>query len=228
MVTISVVNAIWGERYQQFIPQWWAGVESLEREPDEILIVVAPDTKLAIKQSVPKRLAAKTEVIVLETDSFNAYWDEAFSKASGDWLVGCCVDDYFLPQALNEIENADANDCELICDSVQLHPSGRIFQGVWDAEKIYTTLTMPGVAPMKKALYDRLGGFDHDIYFSDWGFYIKAASQGVRVHNTEIIRIVYDEGLTHQTMSGPNKPEDVDRIAHAQIKELGERLRFAS
>jgi len=225
MVTISVVNAIWGERYHQFIPQWWAGVESLQRQPDEIVIVVASDTEKAIKTSIPKKLASKTRIIVSDREGFNAYWDEAFSAVTADWIVGCCVDDYFLPEALNEIENADANGCELICDSVQLHPSGRIFKGFWDADKIYTQLTMPGVAPMTKALYERIGGFDYDIYFSDWGFYIKAASQGVKVHSTNIIRIVYDEGLTHQTMSGPNKPDDVERIAHAQIKELGQRLR---
>jgi hypothetical protein len=225
VVTISVVNATWGKRYHQFIPQWWAGVESLEREPDDILIVVASDTEKAIRKSTPKRFASRTKIIVSDRDGFNDYWDEAFASASGDWLAGCSIDDYFLPEALNAIDQADAEECELVCDSVVLHPSGKVFAGVWDANRIFTDLTMPGVAPMKKSLYERVGGFDRDIYFSDWGFYIKCAAAGVKVYPTNIMRIVYDEGLTHQTMSGPLQPKDVEAMAHTQIQDLARRLR---
>lgn len=225
MVTISVVNATWGERYHQFIPRWWAGVESLQRKPDEVLIVVATDTETAIKQSVPKAFKKITKIIVSDREDFNDYWDLAFSSASGDWLAGCSIDDWFLPEALNEVDAAAKAGCELVADTVVLHPSGKLFEGRWDADAIFTKLVVPGVAPMSASLYERIGGFDRDIYFSDWGFYIKAAAAGVSVHQTDIKRIVYDEGVDHETMSGPLKPAHIDDMAHRQIRDLVKRVR---
>jgi hypothetical protein len=225
MVRISVVNAIWGERYHQFVSRWWAGVESLERKPDEVLIVAASDSAQVMKDSVPKGFKKITRVIVSDNENFNDYWDLAFASASGEWLAGCSIDDWFLPEALSEIDAAAEAGCELVCDSVVLHPSGKVFEGRWDSEAIFSNLVMPGVAPMSADLYHRIGGFDRDIYFSDWGFYIKAAAAGVKVHQTNIQRVVYDEGLDHETMSGPLKPAHVDQMAHQQIQDLARRLR---
>ena len=225
MVTISVVNATWGERYHQFIPRFWAGVESLKRKPDEVLIVVGPETEAIMRESTPKGFRRITKIVVADHSEFNDFWHLGFSSASGDWLAGCSIDDWFLPDALSEIDAADAAGCELVCDSVVLHPSGNVFEGRWDAEQIFTSLVMPGVAPMKRGLYDRVGGFDRDIYFSDWGLYIKAAVSGVKVYQTSVQRIVYDEGVDHQTMSGPLKDAGIDNMAHDQIRDLVRRLR---
>jgi len=224
MVTIAIVNATWGEKYLQFIPRFWQGIKSLQRQPDEIVLVVGPETDTAMRDAIPSNYSSITKVILVDHLEFNEYWDLAFRSASSDWLAGCCIDDWFLPEAFNELENADLSNCELVTDSIVLHPSNRVFQGVWDTKKILTQLVMPGFAPMKRTLYERLGGYDKDVYFSDWGLYIKAAIAGVSVYHTEIQRIMYDEGLTHQTMSGPLKDPSIDGLAHGQIRDLVQRL----
>jgi hypothetical protein len=45
------------------------------------------------------------------------------------------------------------------------------------------------------------------------------------VYSTNVKRIVYDEGVDHETMSGPLKPQHVDQMAHDQINALVRRLR---
>jgi hypothetical protein len=225
MVKISVVNATWGERYHQFIPRFWGGVVSLERKPDEIVMVVGSADEEVIRASIPKDFQKITNIIVADLEHFNDYFDRAFTSATGDWLAWCSIDDWFFPEAFNEIDAAAADGCDLVCDTVVLHPSGKVFEGYWNPSDIYSRLIMPGAAPMTVKLYERLGGFDRDIYFSDWGFYIKAAAAGVKVHPTKIKRIMYDEGIDHETMSGPRKPPHVDQMAHEQIRQLGIRLR---
>jgi hypothetical protein len=224
MVTISVVNATWGERYHQFIPRFWSGVTSLERKPDEVVMVVGSADEQVIRDSIPAGFENRMKIVVADLPHFNDYFDLAFSSASSDWLAWCSIDDWFFAEALNEVDAAAADGCDLVCDTVVLHPSGQIFEGSWDPVKIFYRLVMPGAAPMTAELYERLDGFDRNIYFSDWGFYIKAAAAGVKVHPTKIKRIMYDQGVNHVTMSGPLKPEHVDQMAHEQIRALAQRL----
>lgn len=225
MVTISVVNATWGERYHQFIPRFWGGVTSLERKPDEVVMVVGSADEKVIRESVPKDFIKITKIVIADLEHFNDYFDLAFKSATGKWLAWCSIDDWFFPEALNEIDAADSAGCDLVCDTVVLHPSGKIFEGYWSPVDIYSNLIMPGAAPMTAKLYQQLGGFDRGIYFSDWGFYIKAAAAGVKVHSTKIKRIMYDEGIDHHTMSGPRKPPHVDQMAHQQIRDLAASIR---
>jgi hypothetical protein len=224
MVTISVVNATWGERYHQFIPRFWGGVTSLERKPDEVVMVIGSADEAVIRDSIPEGFESRMKIVVADLPHFNDYFDLAFSSASSDWLAWCSIDDWFFPEALNEVDAAAANGCDLVCDTVILHPSGRMFEGFWDSTQIFHQLIVPGAAPMTAELYERIGGFDRDIYFSDWGFYIKAAAAGVKVHPTKIRRIMYDEGIDHETMSGPMKPGHIDQMAHEQIRALAQRL----
>lgn len=228
MVTISVVNAIWGERYHQFIPRFWSGVVGLERKPDEVVMVVGSADEQVVRDSVPRDFVKITRIIPADLEHFNDYFHLAFTSATGDWLAWCSIDDWFFAEAFNEIDAAAAAGCDLVCDTVVLHPSGRVFEGYWNPTDIYSRLIMPGAAPMTAELYQRLGGFDKNIYFSDWGFYMKAAAAGVKVHPTKIKRIMYDEGVDHETMSGPRKPAHIDEMAHQQIRNLAASLQSAN
>jgi hypothetical protein len=224
MTTISVLTAVWGERYTQFIPKWWDGVVSLQRKPDEILIFTDTINKESMKLHIPIYLRKITNVEVIVNLEFNDVWDNAFRACSKEWLAVCCIDDVFLPEALNAIDEADEAGAELVADSNLFHPSGNIFRGYWDPEEIFNRLTMPGAAPMKREMYERIGGFDKDIYFSDWAFYMKAAKAKIKVYQTDIIRIIYDEGVNHQTQSGAMLDSITRMNAENQIRAYSMKL----
>lgn len=228
MTTISVLTAVWGDRYTQFIPNWWQAVETLQRQPDEIVIITDAANKQPAEDNTPMRLKSITRVIAIvepATLEFNDYWDLAFRTCSKDWLATCCIDDIFMPAALNAIDEADQTGAEMVADSCALHPSGSIWHGYWNADEMYNRMTMPGAAPMKKAMYERIGGFDRHIYWSDWAFYMKAAKAGIKVHHTDIVRITFDEGATHQTQSGRLLDPTIRQRADAQIRAYSADLR---
>jgi GT2 family glycosyltransferase len=78
---------------------------------------------------------------------------------------------------------------------------------------------------MTKDLYERVGGFDRDIYWSDWAFYMKAAKADVKVYQTNILRIVFDEGPDRKTRSGRLLDAETRHWANNQIFNYSAELR---
>jgi hypothetical protein len=85
-------------------------------------------------------------------------------------------------------------------------------------------LTLPGAAPFRRSLFDRVGGFRPDIYSSDWAFYIDAAAAGVKTYQASTLRIIFDEGNAHDTRSGVRLDADTRRMADEQIAALAREL----
>ena len=226
MTTISVVAAIWGDRYRRFVPAWWDSVAALQRQPDEVVIITDRENFDYVHSSKPFGYKVPTAITgYVQPLEFNKYWDTAFRNATKDWIATCCIDDVFLPEALNDIDKADEQGCELIADSCKLSHTNTIWRGYWNPEEIFDRITMPGAAPMKRELYERVGGFDREIYWSDWAFYMKCAKAGVKVFHSDIVRIVFDEGANHQTQSGIRLDSATRSWADAQIREYSARLK---
>lgn len=225
MTTISVVSAIWGSGYGQFLDRWWHSVIALERQPDQIVIITDKDNSHLINMNAPSGYGADFKLIVLDNDlSFNDYWDAAFRECNMNWIVTCCIDDVFMPEALNDIDRADAEGCELVADGVRFTDQARVWKGYWNAVEIFHSMTMPGAAPMRKDLYERVGGFPKQIYWSDWAFYMICAKTGVRVFQSDLIRIIFDEGYRHKTQSGQQLDPAIRAFANAQIKDFATML----
>ena len=84
--------AIWGQGYGQFLPQWFAGVDSLERQPEEIVIVCD-------EQNFPDVMNAATRFDIMtikveQHDNYSRYWNRAIELCSSKWLGICNADDY--------------------------------------------------------------------------------------------------------------------------------------
>jgi hypothetical protein len=154
---------------------------------------------------------------VLESSGFTERWNEVMRACSSDWISVCCIDDRYLPAALDEIDAADEAGAELLVDAIRWKYRGDEWRGYWDASAIGRVLTLPGAAPFKTSLFDRVGGFREDIYSSDWAFYIDAAAVGVKTYQADTVRIVFDEGNAHDTRSGVRLDADTRRMADEQI-----------
>jgi hypothetical protein len=228
MTTIGIVTTVWGDNYTRFIPKWWEAVSSLERKPDEVTIVTDLINEEVVKSHAPTDLFLNLVVVDNPNDlDFNDFWDKAYRSSNQKWMATCCIDDVFLPRALNAIDEADLAEAELVIDGCIMAPHNSIWSGYWNPDEIFNTITLPGNAPMTKSLYERVGGFDREIYWSDWAFYMKAAKAGVKVYQTDILRVIFDVGTEHTTRSGvrlaPETRQWADNQIRAYAKELRER-----
>jgi len=221
---ISLPLAIWGNGYAEFLPQWWAGVQSLETKPFEINIVTDEKNWEAVKASLPNEGVVR--VIKENLNSYAEYWNKAISLSVGKWIALCNVDDYFLPKGLNSIPLADAEDCNLVCDCIRTLGTDSVQQTKWLPETLNYEFELGGANPMTKALWQASGGFPEGIRFADWGLALHMRKTGlVKPYNTPEIRIVYDRGYNRLTLSGALLGADERAEGMEQIRQLARSLR---
>jgi glycosyltransferase involved in cell wall biosynthesis len=220
--SISLPLAIWGEGYSQFLPKWFEGVESLERKPDEIVIVCDEANFPAVMQCI-----TNFELVTIKVHSYNnyaEYWNSAISLCSGKWLAICNADDYFLPQALNEIDKADAEGCNLVCDHLLHKNNNRRQSAVWNPDELNHAFNLMGANPMTKRLWEASGGFPA-VRFADWGLALRMRKTGlVKAFYASTDRIVYDAGHDRPTMSGAMLDGSLRMEGHDQIKRIVQEL----
>ncbi|MFZ9703349.1 MAG: hypothetical protein ACO3B7_04040 [Candidatus Limnocylindrus sp.] len=221
---ISIVTAAWGLGWAQFVDGWWDAIERMTRLPDEIVVAYENPDLARASESCRDIPGVDLTGIVLEIGGFTNYWNQAMRAATGDWIVPVCIDDRILPDALTEIPAADEAGAELLVDAIQWKYRGDVWRGYWDAAAIGRVLTLPGAAPFKRSLFDRIGGFREDMYSSDWAFYMDAAALGVETYQASTVRIVFDEGNAHATRSGVQLDAETRREADAQMVMLAESL----
>jgi hypothetical protein len=226
MTTISVVCAIWGLEYRQFVNRWWDSVVSLERTPDQIVIVTDKASFFFIQTSRPAGYDVALKIVVMDDElKFHEYWDRAYRECDMDWIANLAIDDVFLPEALNDIDRADAEGCELVSDGCRFTDQPRIWKGYWNPVEMFDSMTMPGGAPMRKDMFERLGGFPWEIYWLDWAFYMVCAKAGVKVYQTDTMRITHNLGADHKTRSGVLLDSETRQKADQQIFAYAAELR---
>jgi glycosyltransferase involved in cell wall biosynthesis len=221
--TITVVLAIWGEGYSQFLPQWFAGLDSLERDFDEVVIVSDNKNLPAVLSAVTD--FSKVRIRVEEHDEFAGYWNRAIDLATSKWIAFCCADDYFLPEALNEVDKADSEGCNLICDHL-LHKGTNVRQSAfWEPDVLDHNFRLMGGNTITKRLWEAAGGFPQGFQFADWGFALRMKKTGtVKPFYASTNRIVYDMGYDRPTMSGATLPGHERNQGNEQIQNLVRQL----
>jgi hypothetical protein len=223
-VRISIPVAVWGRDFGAFLPGWWDAVEQMTRKPDEIVIGYENPDMAGAYDSIRRIAGVDIIGIVLEADGFTERWNEVMRACSGDWIAPVCVDDRVLPDALTEIQAAEDAGAELLVDGIVWKYRGDTWRGHWDAEAIGRVLTLPGAAPFRRSLFDRIGGFRPEIYSSDWAFYMDAAALGAKTYQASTLRIVFDEGNAHATRSGVQLDGATRSHADEQIRAYARHL----
>lgn len=226
-VTIGLPLAVWGTGYAQFFPRWWHGVLHLERKPDQIHIVTDLANYKAAADSVPEEMRKVTSVVVdKKASTYAQFWNRAVLGLNTDWSYICNVDDIFLPEALNDCEAAEAGGCNLITDRIRDLASPMLFKSRWNGRDIGKEWVMVGAEPMKVDLFRAAGGFPEDQRFADWALAMKMYWVGVTPYDSDIIRIIFDRGLTRKTMSSILNGGDVLQQGYARLMELSKSLGF--
>jgi hypothetical protein len=224
-LTIGVGVSLFGTAYNEFMPQWWAGVQSLNRQPDAIVICHDPQNNQYVKSLVPAKYKKITRRIQMEGE-FADFMLAIQSKQTTDWISVCNVDDYYLPNAFDELEQADQAGCDIYIDKIQLKHDGSIIEGRWIPEKIPYEMTCAGAAPIKRELFERTGGHTRGAIYDDWELYIRCVAAGAKPYHANTVRIVHDLGYGRVTMSGVGRPATNDQIGLAHIAKVRQELGF--
>ena len=220
--SVSLPLSIWGEGYSQFLPQWFQGVASLERQPEEIVIVCDEANFPAVMNSVLDFSLVKIKVE--QHNSYASFWNRAIELCTSDWIAICNADDYFLPGALNEIDKAHEENCNLICDHLLHKHSNQRQSAVWNPDELGHAFNLMGANPMTKRLWEAAGGFP-EVRFADWGLALGMKKTGlVKAFYASTNRIVYDVGHNRPTMSGASLDSALRMEGNDQIKRIAQAL----
>lgn len=224
LTTITLPLAIWGEGYAEFLPRWWDGVLSLNRKPDEVSIVADVKNFKAVIETWPKT-DIPVKAITYTGEDYADFWNKAISEATSEWVAICNVDDQFLPPALDQIDQADTEGCNLVCDSIQDKGSHNVTMSSWRPDVVAHTWTMVGAEPMKKSLWEASGGFRKGFLFADWALAMDMAKTGlVKAFDASTLRIIYDRGYDRKTLSGAMQDGNKKSEGYAMLRELASQL----
>jgi glycosyltransferase involved in cell wall biosynthesis len=221
--TISLPLAIWGEGYGEFLPRWFEGVLALEREIDEIVVVCDEANFPAVMSAFSD--FSKVRIRVEDHPGYSEYWNRAIDLCQSKWVAICNADDYFLPEALNEIDQAEQEGCNLVLDHL-LHKHNNYRQTArWEPEALDTQFSLMGANPMTKRLWEASGGFPRGVRFADWGLALRMRKTGlVKPFYASTTRIVYDVGTDRLTLSGAKLPGDKRAEGENQIHQIAKEL----
>ena len=221
--TISLPLAIWGEGYAEFLPRWFSGVASLGRDIDEVVVICDEANFPAVMSACLD--FSKVRIRVEDHPGYSEYWNRAIELCQSKWVAICNADDYFLPEALNQIDQADIEGCNLICDHL-LHKHNNHRQSAsWEPEALDTQFNLMGANPMTKRLWESAGGFPKGVRFADWGLALRMRKTGlVKPFYASTNRIVYDVGTDRPTLSGASLPGDKRSQGQDQIHRIAKEL----
>jgi hypothetical protein len=223
-LTIGIGAGVFGTRYTRFIPQWWDGVVALNRQPDSIVFVYDAQNKEPSLAALPEQYKVITKFIEFDGDDFGEFRHLMQVNQTANWFSICGIDDQYLPGAFDEIEQADAEGCDIYIDKIQFKHNGQIMEGRWIPKEIPYQMTCPGAAPMTLDLYNKTGGVTKGTIWDDWELYIRCVVAGAKPYHSKTVRIIHDLGYDHETLSGVNRNSQNDQIGNAYIAKVRQEL----
>lgn len=223
-LSIGLSAGVFGTRYTGFIEQWWDGVIALNRQPDTIVFVHDAQNKEPSLAKLPEQYKDITKFIEFDGDDFGEFRHLMQVNQTADWFSVCGIDDQYLPGAFDEIEQADAEGCDIYIDKVQFKHNGQILEGRWLPDEIPHRMTCPGAAPMKLELYNKTGGVTKGTIWDDWELYIRCVAAGAKPYHANTVRIIHDLGYDHETLSGVKRNSQNDEIGNAYIAKVRQEL----
>ena len=223
-LTIGIGAGAFGTRYTRFIPQWWDGILALNRQPDSIVFVYDAQNKEPSLDALPEQYKAITNFIEFDGLDFGEFRHLMQVNQTADWFSICGIDDQYLPGAFDEIEQAEAEGCDIYIDKIQFKHNGQIMEGRWEPENIPHRMTCPGAAPMTLELYNKTGGVSKGAIWDDWELYIRCVAVGAKPYHANTVRAIHDLGYEHETLSGVNRNRQNDELGNAYIAKLRQEL----
>ena len=220
--TLAIHTSSHAERYGVFIPRYWEAVKGLNRQPDQIVIVYHESNLTRFPESVPAEYRSRVTVVETSKPHNGGVANMSAEVADTDWVAFCGLDDQLLPEAYDELDSVGG--AEILVGNLRMS-DGSNFHGVWNPDLLRAQNTLPALSPYRKALWERVGGWP-DIYWGDWGFWIKCAVAGVETFQGHNFQALFDMGENHETDSGRLLAHDRKREADEELKAFAREIGF--
>lgn len=222
-LTLGLGSVLFGTRYSSFLIGWWDSVKTLNRQPDSILFAYDSQNKSLVENNIPDEYKGSTKLIELDGD----YWEyrqAVQANQTADWFSICGIDDRYLPGAFDQLDQANAEGCDIYIDKLQYKHNGQILDGRWIPEEIPSRMTCPGQATVKRELFEKTKGVTKGSIYDDWELYIRFVAAGAKPFHADTIRIIHDLGYDHVTLSGINRESTNDDYGKAHIQQVRHEL----
>ena len=222
-LTLGLGSVLFGTRYSSFLIGWWDSVKTLNRQPDSILFAYDSQNKSLVENNIPDEYKRSTKLIELDGD----YWEyrqAVQANQTADWFSICGIDDRYLPGAFDQLDQANAEGCDIYIDKLQYKHNGQILDGRWIPEEIPSRMTCPGQATVKRELFEKTKGVTKGSIYDDWELYIRFVAAGAKPFHADTIRIIHDLGYDHVTLSGINRESTNDDYGKAHIQQVRHEL----
>jgi hypothetical protein len=221
VATVSLPLAVWGDGYGEFFPRWLEAANQLGKKPIEI-VLVTDEANRNLEKGLESGIPIRTHY--LKAKDYRL-WDYAIRQCQGDWIGICNVDDVWLPNALDQIDEADKQGCNLLVDSLVVRGTDHVWSGYWDANTMPERFTLVGAEPMRKDLYLAAGGFDYKYQFPDWAMAVHMVKGSLcKPFKAKTHRVYFDPGFDRVTMSGQQQNPSVKTAGTAQVHALSRSL----
>jgi hypothetical protein len=221
-LSLAVHTSSHAERYGVFIPRYWEAMKSLNRQPDQIVILYHESNLARFPESVPSQYKSRVKVVETNKQHSAETVNLNIEAAETDWVAFCGLDDQLFPEAYDEL--TDVGEAEILVGNVKMS-NGVDFRGVWDPELLKSRNTLTALSPYRKALWERVGGWPN-IRWNDWGFWIKCAMAGVQTFQGTNFQALFDVGETHLTDSGRMLSEDLRQAGERELRQFAIEMGF--
>ena len=217
----AVVTACWGTRYQPYIARWWESIKNLNTKPSEIVLATNLADESNLFATIPDWVDVPVVKVQVDSDHYNEVWATAVHAVSQEWVVKLCIDDQFLPEALDFLDTVDG---DLVIDRCKFLQGGE-WVATWDLSNTHDRKFAPAsFSPFRQNLIEIYDQVPKDCLWDDFVFYLLLAKAGVKVYRTDKYRMVHDLGQDHETVSGQNRNTQKASEADATLARIRQEL----
>lgn len=183
-VTVTVVSCLYGNRgYQRFALAWRHSIRQLEREPDQV--IVGGDWHSRIPPSVTSVVNAVCPWRYPQA----FHLQNAVMAAETDWVWILDFDDIALADALNGIDDVDAD----VWMMGYQRSGGEVYvPSASEAElELPRRCLIPAGSAIRTEAFHRAGGFQ-DLAFQDWALWRALARTGASFESSGRVHYRYN------------------------------------
>jgi hypothetical protein len=209
--------------FDKFVSSWWSAVEKMNPLPDEIIICASEGNTCKILD-IPRFAKNRTTIIYINSNApMSSHLNAAVENCNGKWISWIGIDDLPLEGLFSSITGAEKKKCEIILSGIKTSSGKTIFSN-WDRLVPSNNNTVMGNTVCTKDLWKRAGGYPN-IYFNDWGFWLRCYSLKPKIHETRDLTMLFSDSEDYARRSGLKNYKEFER-AFTEITKIKSELRL--
>jgi hypothetical protein len=207
MATIGIVTVAMADLYRGFLPEWAAAVAALNRQPDDVRIVVDEMNDELWSDILGLLPNAK---LVKSTGEWEHHAqvlaNEAIAQMETDWVSRLDADDLILPHAFDRLDGvtADVYSFGISINYKQDCPAMPVSTSTVRHE---TNNYLRSASPFRRSVWVANGGFVDAVY-QDWIFWRQAAAHGAEFEASGTVDYIW---RLHDAQVSANCDDEAER-----------------